>query len=79
MIPSEAEFVAALREVVGAFDRLGISYALGSSFASGIHGKARAKRDVDLIVNLAGRHAPMLAAILGPSFYADEVGLSRPP
>jgi len=72
MIPSEAEFLAALRKVVAAFDTLGIDYALGGSFASSLYGEARATRDVDLVAAVTGRHAAPLVAALGPEFYADQ-------
>ncbi len=76
MIPNEAEFLAALREVIAAFDTLGIGYALGGSFASSIYGEARATRDVDLIAAVAGRHAAPLVGMLGPEFYADEAQIA---
>jgi hypothetical protein len=72
MIPNEAEFLDALREVTKAFDKLGIEYAVGGSYASSLYGEARATRDVDLIATVAERHAGPLVAALGPGFYADE-------
>ena len=64
MIPTEAEFLAALRKVIAVFDALGIEYAVGGSFASSFYGEARATRDVDLIANVAGQHAAPLTAAL---------------
>lgn len=72
MIPNEAEFIGALRKVIVALDALGIEYALGGSFASGVYGEARATRDVDIVAAVAGRHAAPLAAALRPDFYVDE-------
>ena len=66
MIPNEAEFIAALRKVIAAFETLEIEYALGGSFASSLYGEARATRDVDLIAAVAGRHAGPPAALPHP-------------
>jgi hypothetical protein len=76
MIPNEAEFLAALRKVIAAFDALGIEYALGGSFASSLYGEARATRDVDLIAAVAGRHAKPLVSALGSEFYAEEAQIT---
>ena len=47
MIPNQAEFLEALRLVTAAFDKLGIQYAVGGSYASSVYGEARATRDVE--------------------------------
>jgi hypothetical protein len=77
MIPTEGEFLAALRKVVAALDALGIEYALGGSFASSLYGEARATRDVDLIAAVAGKQAGPIVAALGPEFYADEAQITE--
>jgi len=76
MIPEQTEFLDALGKVIAALEGLDIQYALGGSFASSLHGEARATRDVDLITSLAGRHAAPLVAALGPEFYADEAQIT---
>lgn len=76
MIPTEGEFLEALRKVIAALDALGIEYALGGSFASSLYGEARATRDVDLVAAVAGRQAGPLVAALGPEFYADEAEIA---
>ena len=76
MIPTEAEFLGALRKVIAAFDALGIEYALGGSFASSLYGEARATRDVDLVAAVAGKQAGPIVAALGPEFYADEAQIA---
>ena len=76
MIPNQAEFLEALRLVTAAFDKLGIQYAVGGSYASSLYGEARATRDVDLIANVTGRHAGLLVAALGRQFYADEAQIT---
>ena len=37
-----------------AVDRLGITYAVGGSLASSIHGVARATQDVNVVIDLHG-------------------------
>lgn len=76
MMLSEPDFWAALRQVIAAFDQLGIAYAIGGSFASGFHGEARATRDVDLIAAVTGKQAEPLVAALGDDFYADAVQIT---
>lgn len=76
MMLSEPDFWAALRQVIAAFDRLGIAYAIGGSFASGFHGEARATRDVDLIAAVTGKQADSLVAALGGDFYADAAQIA---
>jgi hypothetical protein len=76
MIPNEAEFLEALRKVTAAFDKLGIQYAVGGSYASSLYGEARATRDMDLIAAVVGQHAGPLIACLGSGFYADEAQIA---
>ncbi|MBE7503636.1 MAG: hypothetical protein HS113_25770 [Verrucomicrobiales bacterium] len=76
MIPTEAEFLGALRKVIATLDALGIEYALGGSFASSLYGEARATRDVDLIAAVAGKQAGAIIAALGAEFYADEAEIA---
>ncbi len=71
MPPNEAEFIAALRQVIAAFESLGIEHALGGSFASSVHGEARATRDADLIAAVVGKHAEPLVRLLQAEFYVD--------
>ena len=60
-----------LREVLAAFDSLGIAYAVGGSLASGIHGITRYTSDADVSVEpfegLEGR----LVALFGPDYYVS--------
>ena len=76
MPPDEAEFIAALRRVAAAFDSLGIEHALGGSFASSVHGEARATRDADLIAAVAGKHAEPLVRMLQDGFYVDAAQIT---
>ena len=60
-----------IADVIQALDRLSISYYIGGSMASGIHGVYRATADVDIVADMAESHAEKLAALLGTAFYAD--------
>lgn len=62
----------ALKPLIAAFDDLGLSYRVGGSLASSVHGIARATMDADLIVNLEVRHVPTLVSRLHHTYYADQ-------
>jgi hypothetical protein len=68
---SEAELLAALTAVTGAFTRLGVSYFITGSVASSIHGAYRATNDVDLVADLEHADLEALVAQLSPDFVAD--------
>jgi hypothetical protein len=57
--------------VVTTFERLGIPYLIGGSFASAVHGLVRATMDVDLVADIKPAHIPLLVAILEDEFYID--------
>lgn len=63
--------LAPLIEVLGLLEQLGVTYLLGGSFASSIHGVPRGTRDADLLVELSREQAGALVEGLGPSYYAD--------
>ena len=71
-----------VREVIAAFDALGIAYALGGSLASSIHGITRYTADADLAVEPFPGLEDRLAASFGPDYYAsldgDPPGRPRP-
>jgi hypothetical protein len=54
--------------VTTTFDALGVPYCVGGSFASIVHGEARATRDVDILAALRPAHIPMFVATLSPTF-----------
>src|SRR5262249_33455205 len=49
-VENETEPLAVLREVAGAFEAMGIGYAVGGSWASSLYGEARMTRDADVSV-----------------------------
>src|SRR5437870_7372542 len=61
----------AVRQVVSAFDSLGVEYLVGGSIASSVFGEPRLTVDADLLARLFGRHAQPLVAKLSGDFYAD--------
>jgi len=65
------EQIAVTMIVADTLDALGVSYAIGGSFAGALHGVMRATMDVDLVANLRLEHAELLAQALGDAFYAD--------
>ena len=66
-----AEQIAVTMMVVDALQALGVTYAIGGSFASAVHGVMRATLDADLVADMGQEHAQPLAQILGDAFYAD--------
>jgi hypothetical protein len=65
------EQIAATMTVADALDTLGVSYAIGGSFASALHGVMRATMDADLVADLRMEHIEPLVRVLGDAFYAD--------
>ncbi len=63
-----------LQFVISSLERLGISYAIVGSFASGIWGEPRMTLDIDIVVQLRGEQA----AELVDAFPAGEFYVSRP-
>ena len=66
------DLLSALTPVVDAFDRLGVTYQLGGSVASSVHGMARATMDVDLVADLNDAHVDPLVVALEAEYYLDS-------
>ncbi|MEZ5404477.1 MAG: nucleotidyl transferase AbiEii/AbiGii toxin family protein [Bryobacteraceae bacterium] len=68
--------MSSLREaaaaLIGTLERLGFRYAIGGSFASSLHGVARATQDIDLVVDLPLPRVRELYSAVAADFYADE-------
>ncbi len=58
--------------VTQVFERLGIRYAVGGSFASSLHGVMRSTLDVDIVADMRLEHIAPLVEALSPDFYADD-------
>jgi hypothetical protein len=59
-------------EVAGIFEALGITYLVGGSLASSLHGHPRSTQDIDVVADLQEEHVPALVASLDGRFYFDE-------
>ena len=68
-----ANAVPAFKRLLEVFNRLGISYAVGGSLASSVHGIPRATIDIDIIVDLQQQRIEPFARKLEADFYADPV------
>lgn len=66
-----AEPIAVTLMVTDALDALGVTYAIGGSLASAVHGVVRATMDADLVADLRMEHVEPLIEALGDAFYAD--------
>jgi hypothetical protein len=65
------EALIALQPLIAVFEHLGVSYRVGGSLASSVHGLARATMDADLIANIELQHVPALVRALHGAYYAD--------
>ncbi len=70
------EPLAVILAVVAAFDRIGIAYVIGGSFASSLHGLPRATNDVDLVADVRSEHVEPLVATLGDEFYVEPTAVT---
>ena len=66
------DVVAAVTPVVETLERLGVTYYIGGSVASSLHGKPRATADVDLVADLRIEHVRRLVTALESAFYIAE-------
>jgi hypothetical protein len=65
------EPIAVTTLVTDILENLGVTYAIGGSLASAVHGVMRATMDADLVADLQIEHIEPLAQALGDAFYAD--------
>lgn len=70
--PDESYDPVGIALQVGAhLDRLGVDWLTAGSIASSVHGEPRATQDVDLVVDLRGRHVKALWEALRRDYYLD--------
>ena len=67
----------AVLEVVDIFEELGVSYHVGGSLASSVHGVPRQTNDLDLVADLSSALAAILVLRLQERFYIDEAMIRR--
>jgi hypothetical protein len=66
------DVMEALAPLVDAFERLGITYYIGGSVSSSLHGMARRTQDVDVIADIGPGQVRSLAQALRSDYYVDE-------
>lgn len=76
-MPGSESPAAILSRVAVVLDGLAIAYAVGGSFASSLHGAARATRDADLIVDLDTARGERLADALEGDFYLSREAMRQ--
>ena len=67
-----SEPIAVTLLVIDVLESLSVSYVIGGSLASALHGTARATLDSDLVVDLQPEHVRPLVQQLQEAFYVDE-------
>jgi hypothetical protein len=65
----DIEPLAVLRQVLAAFEALGVAYAVGGSWASSLYGEARMTRDADVSAEPFPGKERALAAHFGDEYY----------
>ena len=71
MSAESSEALDIARRVIEALNDLGVSYHVGGSYASSVHGVPRQTRDIDLVVDLAEPAVEAFVGRLSPDFYVD--------
>lgn len=66
------EVMEALTLLIEAFERLGITYYIGGSVSSSLHGLARRTQDVDVIADIRPGQVRSLVQALQSDYYVDE-------
>ena len=77
MTARDPEALQVAFHVLEILDQLGVSYHLGGSYASAIHGVPRQTHDVDLVVDLPTGLETRIAKSLEGEFYVDESAIAR--
>lgn len=66
-----SEAIAVTLRVTSSFDALAVSYVVGGSVASSVHGIPRSTADADVVAALRMEHVAPLVASLAADFYVD--------
>jgi hypothetical protein len=66
------EPIAVASLVAGALTRLGISYVIGGSFASSVHGEPRSTNDVDMVADLRQSDIDTFLGTIGAECYVSR-------
>lgn len=74
MIAEPADVIAMVANV---FETMGVPYVLGGSWASAIHGIARATVDADFVADIKSEQVTAFVASLQGEFYLDEEAIDE--
>ena len=66
-----------LQDIADRFERAGIAYMLTGSVALSYYAEPRMTRDINLVVELAGRDPAQLAGMFAPDYYISEADVHR--
>ncbi len=66
------DVMEALTPLIEVFERLGITYYIGGSVSSSLHGLARRTQDVDVIADIGPGQVHSLVQVLQGDYYVDE-------
>lgn len=66
-----------LQDAIARLEGAGIAYMLTGSVALSYYAEPRMTRDVDLVVELAGRDAKSIVALFAPDYYVSETDVGR--
>lgn len=77
MSPIDDEVLRTIARVSAVLDTLGVSWAIGGSFSSSLHGEPRTTNDVDFVAALRPEDARPFAAALANGFYVVEETVSE--
>ncbi len=72
MLMENSEPIQIIRIITDVFERLGIMYFVGGSFASSFHGIPRATQDIDIVADIKSEQVSTLVKTLESIFYIDE-------
>ena len=61
----------AFQQIRIALNRAGVTYAIGGSWASTVHGEPRHTNDIDFVTNLDANRVRLFLQALGSGFYFD--------
>jgi len=69
------EPVAVASSIANSLTRIGVSYVIGGSFASSVHGEPRSTNDVDVVADLRQSDADAFIAAIGPEYYVSRAAV----
>ena len=64
------EPVAVASHIADALTRIGVSYVIGGSFASSVHGEPRSTNDIDMVANLCQPDVDAFVDAIGADCFA---------